>query len=80
MDEYNNKGSDAVYEIKYHFIWVTKYRYPVLKGEIAVCIRELVRQACNAGGVDILQCSVGKEHIHLLVSCQQITVPSKRMQ
>jgi len=29
MDEYD-KGSHAVYDIRYHIIWVTKYRYKVL--------------------------------------------------
>jgi REP element-mobilizing transposase RayT len=28
-------GGHSVYSIKYHFVWVTKYRYHVLHGEIA---------------------------------------------
>ncbi|MGR5864176.1 transposase [Bacillus cereus] len=28
-------GSHSVYEMKYHFVWVTKYRYHILTGEIA---------------------------------------------
>lgn len=35
MDGYN-KDSHAVDDIKYHVIWVTKYRYKVLHGLIAV--------------------------------------------
>ena len=27
-------GAHSVYDIKYHLIWVTKYRYQVLKGDI----------------------------------------------
>ncbi|MEY3760307.1 MAG: Transposase, family [Pseudomonadota bacterium] len=27
-------GSHTVFKIEYHFVWVTKYRYPVLKGEV----------------------------------------------
>ncbi|MEK4306329.1 transposase [Oceanobacillus sp. M60] len=30
------KNSRTVYDIKYHVILVTKYRYKVLRGEIAV--------------------------------------------
>ncbi|WP_229672252.1 transposase [Pullulanibacillus camelliae] len=30
------KTSHAVYDIKYHVIWVTKYRYKILHGPIAV--------------------------------------------
>ncbi|WP_144390597.1 transposase [Paenibacillus polymyxa] len=30
------KNSHAVYEIKYHVIWMRKYRYKVLKGPLAI--------------------------------------------
>jgi putative transposase len=40
-------GSHTVFQIEYHFVWVTKYRYPVLKGEVAERVRELVRQTCE---------------------------------
>ena len=36
-------GSHTVFQIEYHFVWVTKYRYQVLKGEVAERVRELVR-------------------------------------
>ena len=36
-------GSHTVYNIEYHFVWVTKYRYKVLTGDIALRVRELVR-------------------------------------
>ena len=35
MEEYS-KGSHTVYDIKYHIIWVTKYRYKVLNKSIAL--------------------------------------------
>jgi REP element-mobilizing transposase RayT len=28
-------GSHTVYNIEYHFVWVTKYRYKVLTGDVA---------------------------------------------
>lgn len=79
MDGYN-KSSHVVYDIKYHIIWVTKYRYPVLRGNVASRARELIRQGCTARGVTILQGSIGKEHIHLLVSCPPSIALSKLMQ
>ncbi|WP_220349864.1 transposase, partial [Virgibacillus dokdonensis] len=45
---------------------MTKYRYKVLGGHIAVRVRDLIRQGCEARGITILQGSVGKDHIHLL--------------
>ncbi len=79
MDGYK-KNSHAVYDIKYHVIWVTKYRYKVLHGQIAIRTRELIRQGCEARGMTILQGSVGKDHIHLLLSCPPSLAPSKIMQ
>jgi putative transposase len=63
MDGYR-KTSHAVHEIKYHDIWVTKYRYKVLHSPIAQKARELIRQGCEARGIVIMQESVGKDHIH----------------
>lgn len=37
-------GSHTVHKIKYHFVWVTKYRYQVLQGDVGQRVRELVRQ------------------------------------
>ena len=79
MDGYR-KNSHAVYDIKYHVIWVTKYRYKVLSGPIAIRARELIRQGCEARGIIILQGSVGKNHIHLLISCPPSLAPSKILQ
>ena len=79
MDGYR-KNSHAVYDIKYHVIWVTKYRYKVLSGPIAIRTRELIRQGCEARGIIILQGSVGKDHIHLLISCPPSLAPSKILQ
>lgn len=54
-----------MFDIKYHVIWVTKYRYMVLHGQIVVRSRELIRQGCEAIRIAILQGSIGKDHIHL---------------
>lgn len=67
MVEYR-QGSHSVWDIKYHVIWVTKYRYKVLRGEIAVRTRDLLRQVCQGREVVIVQGSVSPDHVHMLVS------------
>lgn len=62
------KGSHTVYDLKYHIVWITKYRKPVLRGEIAKHLRELVRQTCAALDVEIVSGHVAADHVHLLVS------------
>jgi len=62
------KGSHTVYDIKYHIVWITKYRKPVLRGEIGKQVRDLVRQTCATLDVYIVSGHVALDHIHLLVS------------
>jgi len=62
------KTAHSVYDLKYHIVWVTKYRKPVLRGEIALRVRELIRQTCQTLEVYIVQGHVSVDHIHLLVS------------
>ena len=63
------KGSHTQYSIEYHIVWTTKYRYKVIEGKIAERLREILRQSCNKRGITIIRGSIGKEHVHMLVSC-----------
>ena len=76
MSEYN-KGSHTVYDIKYHVIWVTKYRYKVLNKPISSRLRELIRQGCDARNITIIRGSIGKDHVHMLIGCDPNIAPSK---
>ena len=70
-------GRHTVHDIKYHFVWVTKYRYKVLRGGLAQRLRELIRQGCEARGITIVMGHVGYDHVHLLISCPTDLSPSK---
>ena len=80
MSEGYGKGAHTIYDIQYHFVWVTKYRYHILKGDIAERARELIRQTCESRNVTILGGHVSKDHIHLHVSCPPELAPSKVVQ
>jgi putative transposase len=62
------KGSHSVYDIKYHIVWITKFRKPILRGEVAKHLRELVRQTCATLDISIVSGHVAVDHVHLLVS------------
>ena len=76
MSQYRNE-SHTVYDIKNHFVWITKYRYKVLHGNIAIRLRELLRQGCEAGGLEIIRESISKDHVHLLLSRPTTLSPSQ---
>ena len=66
--EHYRKSSHTIYDIKYHLVWITKYRKPVLQGEIATRARELIREICRSYDVEIIKGHLSKDHVHLLVS------------
>tara|TARA_Y100000815_G_C13203719_1_gene447764 strand:- start:266 stop:697 length:432 start_codon:yes stop_codon:yes gene_type:complete len=74
------KGSHTVYNIQYHFVWVTKYRYHVLAGEVKLRVRELIRQICQQHDLLIEQGHVSKDHVHILVSAPTHMSASQIMQ
>ena len=79
MTEYR-KGAHTVYDIKYHLVWVTKYRYKVLRGEIGIRGRELIRQICVAKEIVIIKGHIGADHVHLFVSAPPRLSVSQIMQ
>ena len=62
------KTAHSVYDLKYHIVWITKYRKPILRGEVGKRVRELIRQTCATLDVYIMKGHVSKDHVHLLVS------------
>ena len=63
-----NSGSHTVYDIKLHFVWITKYRYPILRGDIALRCRELLRQGCEVNGISIIEGHIRPDNVHMLLS------------
>ncbi len=68
MTEYRT-GAHTVYSVQYHFVWVTKYRYKILRGELAERAREILRQICARREMKILKGHVSADHVHMLISC-----------
>jgi putative transposase len=78
MQDYRT-GPHTKYKIEYHFVWITKYRYQVLKDDISLRLRELVRQTCAMFEIEILRGVVSKDHVHILVSAPPTMSPSEIM-
>jgi putative transposase len=72
-------GSHTKYKIEYHFVWITKYRYHVFRGDAALRLRELVLQVCTKFEIEIIREVVSKEHVHILISTPPTMSPSEIM-
>ena len=79
MTEYRTSGH-AIWDIKYHLFWITKYRYKVLRGEVAERARDVIRQICQAREVTIIRGAVSPDHVHVLVSAPPLLSPAKLVQ
>ena len=74
------KTSHAVYDIRYHVVWSTKYRKKVLYGQVAERLRELIREICKGNDIDIIKGSISKDHVHLFISVPPFLSVSKLVQ
>ncbi len=74
------RGSHSLYELKYHVVFCTKYRFRILTGPVASRTRKLIREICAANYVDLVSGSLSPDHIHLLISVPPSVSLSKVIQ
>jgi putative transposase len=74
------KGSHTVYQCNYHFVFIPKYRKPVLRGEVGKRLRELIREICRQNDIIIVKGHIRPDHVHLLLSVPPTMAPSRVMQ
>ena len=65
MSHEQRRGGHTVSWLTAHVVWVTKYRYHVLTGDVQRRCRELIKQICDAEDVRILKGVVSKDHVHM---------------
>ncbi len=58
-------GNHTISQLQIHIVWVTKYRYKVLKRKIQERCREIIIQVCDAEDIRILSGVVSKDHVHM---------------
>lgn len=78
MKQYRH-GSHTVYQCHYHFVFIPKYRKPVLRGEVGLRLREIIREICKTYDIVILKGHVRPDHVHLLLSVPPTLSPSRVM-
>ena len=74
------RAAHTVYSLHYHFVFTTKYRKPVLGGEVGQSLRDLIREICRSEDIEILEGHIRPDHVHLLVSAPPHLAPSRVMQ
>jgi len=62
------RTSHAVYDLKYHMVWVPKYRKMILKGDLAKRVREVFAEIAERYEFEIDTMEVKEDHVHLFLS------------
>jgi putative transposase len=61
-------GAHTKSDLKVHLVWIPKYRKAVLTGEVAIRVRDLIRQIAMEHELEIISGKVARDHVHVLVS------------
>ena len=73
QDSYTNRHS--CFLLQYHLVLVTKYRKPVLKGEVKELVYQIIRDIFKEKGLVILELNGESDHIHILYEADPFTAP-----
>ena len=65
MTDYS-KSSHTVFYHRFHIVWITKYRYKVLTGNLRIRIREVIAQAAEELGIKIINGVLSADHVHIM--------------
>lgn len=73
-------GAHTIFDLRYHVVWCTKYRYKVLTGDVAIRARDMIREICRTYEMNIMSGKVGKDHVHMYVAIPPYISLSKAVQ
>ncbi len=70
----------AVYDLKYHFVWIPKYRKLILKGDVAEGLKEIFEGIAERYEMEIDTLEVMPDHVHLFLLAPSKYSPSRVVQ
>ena len=73
-------GAHTKSDLKVHLVWIPKYRKQVLTGEVAIRVRDLIRQIAVEHELEIISGKVARDHVHVFLSYRPTQKISQIMQ
>ena len=75
--EHYRRTAHTHFDIKFHLVWITKYRKKFLRGDVGLRLRQIVRTICAELEVEILKGHVSVTmsicSSHALRTCRRAT-------
>ena len=70
----------AVYDLKYHMVWIPKYRKHILDKEVSDYLKEVFRQIAEEYEFRIDTLEVMEDHVHIFVEASPKYSPAQVIQ
>ena len=67
------------YDLRYHFVFLPKYRKRVLVGELKKRIEGMIRFCCQIHQWEVFELAIQEDHLHLYLGVQPKWSPSRVM-
>lgn len=75
----HRRTAHTVYQLAYHFVWIPKFREPILRQGIDRRLKEMIQEICTDYEWGIEAIEVMEDHVHLFVSCPPRYAPAEVM-
>ena len=63
-------GAHTKHRLRYHIVWIPKYRKRVLRGKLSARLKQLIFQASDVNDWFIEELKILNDHVHMLVQFQ----------
>ena len=74
------RGKHAVYDLKYHMVWIPKYRKQILNKEVSEYIKAVFKKIAEEYGLNIDTMEVMEDHVHVFVEAPPKYSPAEVVQ
>jgi len=61
------RAKHTVFDLKYHLVWIPKYRKNILNGDIAGYLKEVFNRIAEEYGFTIDTMEVVEDHVHIFL-------------
>ena len=70
----------AVYDLKYHLVWIPKYRKHILTGDVVGYLTEVFNHIAEEYGFEIDTMEVVEDHVHIFLEAPPRYAPAEVVQ
>ena len=74
------RAKHAVYDLKYHLVWIPKYRKDILGGEVSRYLKEIYQRISEEYGFKIDTMEVVEDHVHIFLAAPPRYSPGQLVQ